>query len=70
MAEQEGLRMDVRVDSSKCQGHGRCNTLCPEVFVLDEEGFATVDSSAVAQADPARIHSAAANCPENAITVS
>ena len=35
--------MKVRIDPDKCQGHGRCYDLAPEVFTDDEEGYGTGD---------------------------
>ena len=31
--------MRVSIDSGKCQGHGRCYDLAPDLFGEDEEGF-------------------------------
>jgi ferredoxin len=57
-------------DRAKCQGHGRCYSLAPEVFESDDEGYAvllvTGDVPAELE-DAARL--AADNCPEYAITV-
>ena len=36
--------MHVSVDGNLCQGHARCNLICPEVFDLDEAGFAQVEA--------------------------
>ena len=33
--------MRVTVDSEKCQGHNRCYALAPDVFDVDDLGFAT-----------------------------
>ncbi|HMG44332.1 MAG TPA: ferredoxin [Acidimicrobiales bacterium] len=52
--------MKVRLDPDRCQGHGRCYTLAPALFSGDDE----------IPADQARrAESAAANCPEHAITL-
>lgn len=60
--------MDIQIDSARCQGHARCNTLYPEVFGLDEEGFAFVTAEADGEVNRAKVELAAANCPEHAIT--
>ncbi|WP_329245074.1 ferredoxin [Actinoallomurus sp. NBC_01490] len=60
--------MKVQIDSGRCQGHGRCYDLAPEVFGDDDEGYGTVLGDGVVPAgrEPdARL--AASNCPERAI---
>jgi ferredoxin len=55
------------LDPEKCQGHGRCTLICPELFSTDPNGFAFVASSTV----PDDLHWAAQHairsCPERAI---
>ena len=62
--------MRATVDDSRCRGHGVCTTICPEVFALNDDGYAEVivDEVPEAVADSAR--EAAGACPENAITLS
>ncbi|MEO6987823.1 MAG: ferredoxin [Aquihabitans sp.] len=65
--------MHIDLDSEKCQGHGRCYALAPDLFEPDDEGNAVllVTSGGTVPAgleDAARL--AADNCPEYAITVS
>lgn len=60
--------MRIKLDSSKCEGHGRCYALAPELFDSDEEGYSVlkVDGDVPAElADKARL--AVDNCPEYAI---
>ena len=62
--------MRVTVDSDKCQGHNRCYALAPDVFDVDDLGFAFVkiDGDLPPELeDGAR--AGAANCPEYAITI-
>ena len=62
--------MKIVFDRAKCQGHGRCYSLAPEVFESDDEGYAVqlVTGEVPAELeDAARL--AADNCPEYAITV-
>jgi ferredoxin len=62
--------MRITLDSSACQGHGRCYSLAPAVFDTDDEGYAVL---LVTGDVPAELHEAARlaadNCPEYAITV-
>ncbi len=62
--------MRISVDPDKCQGHSRCYALVPELFDVDDYGYATARGDGTVPpelADKARL--AAANCPELAITV-
>ena len=61
----------VRVDGSKCQGHNRCFVLSPELFQLDEYGYAHERNDGVVPPEleeKARV--AVENCPERAISLS
>jgi ferredoxin len=60
----------IHVDLDRCQGHSRCYALAPEVFDVDDDGFATVlieGDLPTALEEKAAL--AAANCPERAISV-
>ncbi len=60
--------MKVRIDSEKCQGHGRCYDLAPDLFGDDEEGFGQVlDDGTVTPDNEHQARLAVANCPERAI---
>jgi ferredoxin len=60
----------VRIDSERCQGHGRCYSLSPELFDSDDYG----DAVALVEGElPTELESAAqraaANCPEHAVII-
>jgi ferredoxin len=60
----------VQIDSERCQGHGRCYDLAPDLFGDDDEGYGQVLGSGVVP--PGKEHDgrrAALNCPEHAIDV-
>ena len=62
--------MKVQIDSGRCQGHGRCYDLAPDLFGADDEGYGQVLGDGLVSPDreqEARL--AAANCPESAVTV-
>lgn len=62
--------MRIAYDRTKCQGHGRCYALAPELFDADDEGYAVVlVSGDLDDAQVAQAQLAADNCPEYAITV-
>ncbi|MFZ0228954.1 MAG: ferredoxin [Mycobacterium sp.] len=60
----------VCVDADRCEGHGRCYTLAPDVFDSDEVGHAIVRIDNVSGELEARAADAEQNCPESAITLS
>lgn len=60
--------MRVHVDSERCQGHNRCYAIAPDLFEVDDLGFAHEVGDGTVPAgleDQARL--AVANCPEYAI---
>lgn len=62
--------MRVHVDPERCQGHNRCYSLAPELFDVDDHGYAHERDGGVVAAgleDEARL--AVANCPEYAISI-
>jgi ferredoxin len=60
----------VQIDSEKCQGHGRCYDLAPDVFTDDEEGNGQViGDGLVTSANEESARLAVANCPESAISI-
>ena len=62
--------MRVHVDPEKCQGHNRCYALAPELFDVDDEGYATeVDDGVVPAGLEDNARRAVVNCPEFAISI-
>ena len=62
--------MKVRVDTTKCEGHGRCYALAPTLFDLDDFGTSSViGDGSVATADEALVRLVVANCPEFAVEI-
>jgi ferredoxin len=62
--------MKIHVDPDKCQGHNRCYVLAPELFDVDDYGYATERNGGVVPEnlrDKAEL--AIANCPEHAISI-
>jgi ferredoxin len=62
--------MTLSIDSSRCQGHGRCAMASAELFEIDDDGYGTVliPEPGPEYAGEARL--AIDNCPEQAISLS
>ena len=62
--------MKVHIIDEKCQGHGRCYSLAPELFESDDYGNSVVIGTGEV---PARLEESARlaelNCPERAINL-
>ena len=60
--------MKLQIDPARCQGHGRCYDLVPELFGEDDEGYGTVLGTGVVPPEMVpQARRAVANCPEHAI---
>jgi ferredoxin len=60
--------MRVLIDADRCQGHGRCYDLAPDLFGEDEDGYGVVLGDGrvpPGREEDARL--ARANCPEAAV---
>lgn len=62
--------MKIHLDTAKCQGHGRCYSLAPELFDCDDLGTAVVTVTGELDDDQLKKATlAAGNCPEFAIVI-
>jgi ferredoxin len=62
--------MKIQLDTAKCQGHGRCYSLAPELFDCDDLGTAVVVVTGDLDDDQLKKATlAASNCPEFAIVI-
>ncbi|HEX8005205.1 MAG TPA: TetR family transcriptional regulator [Trebonia sp.] len=60
----------VKIDSERCQGHGRCYDLAPDLFTEDDEGYGQVAGDGIVPPGGEReARLAVANCPERAIEI-
>jgi ferredoxin len=58
----------LHIDTDRCQGHGRCYDLAPDLFGDDDEGFGQVLGDGTVTPETEReARLAVANCPERAI---
>ncbi|NDZ95975.1 ferredoxin [Streptomyces sp. SID6673] len=59
--------MKVSIDLDKCAGHARCFATSPELFEIDDGGYALNAEISVPEEDEAVAREAVAACPERAI---
>jgi ferredoxin len=60
--------MALTIDTTRCQGHGRCALINPDLFDVNDDGYGVVrnpEPEGDARADADR---AIGNCPEQAIS--
>jgi ferredoxin len=57
----------VRVNKDECIGCGACQAIAPNVFSLNDEGFAEVIKDKIPEELTADVMDALENCPTNAI---
>jgi len=65
-----GAVIRVEIDGGKCCGYALCAEACPEVYGLDESGFAVAKVDEVPGDLLERVREAAEACPEGAIRLS
>ncbi|WP_081236701.1 ferredoxin [Streptomyces viridosporus] len=61
--------MKVHADTARCQGHGRCALLAPDVFDVDDDGKVVVLLADVGDDHAADVREAVTSCPEAALEV-
>jgi ferredoxin len=59
----------IAIDDDRCTGHGRCYSLAPDLFDCDDRGYGKVLEPVVPPGLEEQARTAAANCPERAVTV-
>jgi ferredoxin len=62
--------MKVHVKLAVCQGHARCEDLCPEVFSTDAiEGKCVINQPEFPPELEEKVRLAVRNCPEGALRI-
>jgi ferredoxin len=59
----------VRVDPTRCKGYSVCSNLAPEVFALDEWGFAHVQDGTITVENRRLILKSVRGCPVKAVRI-
>ncbi len=61
--------MKAVIDLTKCSGHARCYEADPELFQIDDSGYALRPEFDVRSEEEEKAREGAAACPERAITL-
>jgi ferredoxin len=61
--------MKVKVLEGKCQGHGRCYAIAPEIFSADDEGYVVPGDLVVPPGGEELAERAVRACPERALEI-
>ena len=61
--------MQVKVNTSKCSGHGRCFAVAPGVYRLNRDGYNDTPDPVVKPGLEEEARKGAKACPERAITI-
>jgi len=60
----------VSIDAERCQGHGRCFLIAPNLFTFDDLGSGVVLGEGTLREDTIELaRLAQLNCPEHAILI-
>jgi ferredoxin len=59
----------IRLDADRCQGHGRCYVLAPDLFDADDYGHCVLLVDEVPAGRDADARSGVENCPEQALSL-
>ncbi|MFD7205491.1 ferredoxin [Streptomyces sp. NPDC059893] len=61
--------MKITIDTKLCSGHARCAATAPQLFALDDSGYALPLDEEVTPEQEQAARDGARACPERAITV-
>jgi ferredoxin len=59
----------IVLDTERCQGHGRCYSLAPDLFDSDDVGHCVLLVDVVPEGHEADARTGADNCPEQALAL-
>lgn len=59
----------IVADLGKCDGIGMCESLCPEVFEVGDEGHVVLHSETVPDGMEQEVREAVESCPQSALSI-
>lgn len=61
--------LKVVANRSACCGYGVCAEICPEIYLLDENGIVVLATDTVPEGLEEKAREGAAACPQNALEI-
>lgn len=61
--------MKVKVNEDSCIGCGACQSICENVFEINDEGLSSVKVDEVSEDDVQSVRDASESCPTSAIEI-
>ena len=61
--------MKVKINEDSCIGCGACQSICEDVFELNDEGLSSIKVDEVEEKDHQAVRDAADACPTSAIEI-
>ncbi len=61
--------MKIRIDKARCTGNARCWAIAPELYLLNDEGYISIEGFDVPAGQEAQARRGARACPERVIEV-
>lgn len=61
--------MKVKINEDSCIGCGACQSICENVFELNDEGLSSVKVEEVGEEDQQSVRDASDSCPTSAIEI-
>ncbi|MBQ6477520.1 MAG: ferredoxin [Bacilli bacterium] len=61
--------MKVKINEDSCIGCGACQSICENVFEINDEGLSSVKVEEVSEDDVQSVRDAADSCPTSAIEI-
>ena len=61
--------MRLEVDYTRCTGLGVCESIAPDIFMINEDGSMELRNSCPSQSSRASIEEAIGSCPTEAISL-
>ncbi|TCJ96925.1 ferredoxin [Nocardia alba] len=62
--------MRIAADRTRCEGHGMCEALLPDIFRVDDDGIVEVSTDQVPEAELDDVRLAVDSCPVEALRLS
>lgn len=61
--------MRIHIDALQCEGHGMCAATAPDLYDLNDDGYATPTDFEVPSGSESQAESGATACPMGAVKV-